>query len=112
MNSTGPSSEDAPQSHRAEPSKPLRSVFQQFPTGIIPPSNRTPAAPATLGYERAQLSNYQRTVEYQRLVEIKRTLRFGIVEPGGNHTEPFRFTVAPGISFPAESPGLEGFLFT
>jgi glycosidase len=112
MNSTGPSSEDAPQSHRAEPAKPLRSVFQQFPTGIIPPSNRTPAAPATLGYERAQLSNYQRTVEYQRLVEIKRTLRFGIVEPGGNHTEPFRFTVAPGISFPAESPGLEGFLFT
>ncbi|NDC38827.1 MAG: hypothetical protein EBZ48_12380, partial [Proteobacteria bacterium] len=71
-----------------------------------------PRHPVSLGVERANLSYSQRTSEYQRLVEIKRTLRFGVLEPGGTRTEPFKFHIAPGLSIPAESPGLEGFLFT
>jgi len=65
-----------------------------------------------LGHTTQQLSHLQRTMEYQRLVELKRALRFGVIEPGGNHTEPFRFILPSGASVPSESPGLEGFIFT
>lgn len=68
--------------------------------------------PVMLGEARVDLSYSQRALEYQRLVEIKRILRFGFIEVGGTRTEPFRFNLVPGASFPAESPGLEGFIFT
>ena len=67
---------------------------------------------AELGHTTQELSHLQRTIEYQRLVELKRALRFGVIESGGNHTEPFRFILPSGASVPSESPGLEGFMFT